>query len=56
MIETPLDINPADLYESERIGITAGASTPAWLIEQVIERVCAIGVSLGKPVDIIRNN
>lgn len=56
LIETPLDINPEDLRASERIGITAGASTPDWLIEQVIERVCAIGASLGKPVDIIRNS
>ncbi|MGH9941951.1 MAG: 4-hydroxy-3-methylbut-2-enyl diphosphate reductase [Pyrinomonadaceae bacterium] len=43
LIETPQEINPADLEDVERVGVTAGASTPNWLIEQVIERLRRIG-------------
>lgn len=39
LIETADDINPADLAGVERLGIAAGASTPAWLIETVIGRL-----------------
>src|SRR5579883_871257 len=38
LIETPLEINPEDLRGVRRVGVTAGASTPNWLIEQVVER------------------
>lgn len=44
LIETPAEINPADLAGVERVGVTAGASTPKWLIEQVVERLNTIGV------------
>ncbi len=43
LIETALEINPQDLEGVERVGVTAGASTPNWLIEQVVERLRAIG-------------
>jgi 4-hydroxy-3-methylbut-2-enyl diphosphate reductase len=43
LIETALEINPHDLEGVERVGVTAGASTPEWLIEQVVERLRAIG-------------
>jgi 4-hydroxy-3-methylbut-2-enyl diphosphate reductase len=43
LIETALEINPHDLDGVERVGVTAGASTPDWLIEQVVERLRAIG-------------
>src|ERR687884_2150362 len=39
LIETPDEINPADLRGAERVGVTAGASTPDWLIEQVVARL-----------------
>lgn len=45
LIETALEINPRDLDGSERVGVTAGASTPNWLIEQVVERLRAIGAA-----------
>jgi len=38
-IEEPDDINPAWLNGAERIGITAGASTPRWLVQEVAVRV-----------------
>src|SRR5215210_1035134 len=45
LIETPSEINPQDLEGVQRVGVTAGASTPNWLIEQVVERLRAIGRS-----------
>jgi (E)-4-hydroxy-3-methyl-but-2-enyl pyrophosphate reductase len=39
LIETPAEINPADLENVHRVGVTAGASTPNWLIDQVVERL-----------------
>ena len=39
LIETPEEINPEDLGGAERVGVTAGASTPDWLIEQVVARL-----------------
>lgn len=43
LIETPLEINPADLKGVNRVGVTAGASTPKWLIDEVVERLEEIG-------------
>ena len=45
LIETTDGINPEDLRGAERVGVTAGASTPNWLIEQVIARLREIGNS-----------
>jgi 4-hydroxy-3-methylbut-2-enyl diphosphate reductase len=43
LIETPAEINPADLGDAKRVGVTAGASTPNWLIDQVVTRLHEIG-------------
>ena len=43
LIETADEINPDDLAGINRVGVTAGASTPNWLIEQVVERLRKIG-------------
>ncbi|HZI19646.1 MAG TPA: 4-hydroxy-3-methylbut-2-enyl diphosphate reductase [Pyrinomonadaceae bacterium] len=43
LIETPEEIDPADLEGVSRVGVTAGASTPNWLIEQVVARLREIG-------------
>jgi (E)-4-hydroxy-3-methyl-but-2-enyl pyrophosphate reductase len=43
LIETADEINPDDLVGISRVGVTAGASTPNWLIEQVVERLRLIG-------------
>jgi (E)-4-hydroxy-3-methyl-but-2-enyl pyrophosphate reductase len=45
LIETPAEINVADLRGVERVGVTAGASTPNWLIEQTLARLREIGES-----------
>ncbi|MDQ4120386.1 MAG: 4-hydroxy-3-methylbut-2-enyl diphosphate reductase [Acidobacteriota bacterium] len=43
LIETDAEINPEDVRGAERVGVTAGASTPNWLIDQVIKRLEEIG-------------
>ena len=43
LIETPEEINAEDLSDASRVGVTAGASTPNWLIEQVVSRLREIG-------------
>ncbi len=43
LIETEDEINAEDLCGAERVGLTAGASTPNWLIEQVSRRLEEIG-------------
>jgi (E)-4-hydroxy-3-methyl-but-2-enyl pyrophosphate reductase len=43
LIETPAEINSQDIEGIERVGVTAGASTPNWLIDQVVQRLHEIG-------------
>jgi len=43
LIETPQEIEAEALRGIERVGVTAGASTPNWLIEQVVARLREIG-------------
>jgi 4-hydroxy-3-methylbut-2-enyl diphosphate reductase len=50
LIETADEINPDDFVGINRVGVTAGASTPNWLIEQVVERMRAIGDSQSQAV------
>ena len=50
LIETDDEINSDDLKGANRVGVTAGASTPNWLIEQVVTRLRKIGEkSAAKP-------
>ena len=50
LIETEAEIDPEDLRGVARVGVTAGASTPNWLIEQVVERLKEIGAKQEAPV------
>ena len=43
LIETDSEINAEDLTGVGRVGVTAGASTPNWLIDQVVKRLREIG-------------
>ncbi|HVF46585.1 MAG TPA: 4-hydroxy-3-methylbut-2-enyl diphosphate reductase [Pyrinomonadaceae bacterium] len=43
LIETEGEINPADLAGCEKVGVTAGASTPDWLIEKIVKHLQNIG-------------
>jgi 4-hydroxy-3-methylbut-2-en-1-yl diphosphate reductase len=42
LIETPEEINPADLRGVRKVGVSAGASTPDWLIQRVVEHLRAL--------------
>ena len=48
LIETAAEINPADLAGVDKVGVTAGASTPDWLIKQVVARLKALGTELAQ--------
>jgi len=39
LVEEPAELKETDLLESANIGVTAGASTPNWVIEKVIDRI-----------------
>jgi (E)-4-hydroxy-3-methyl-but-2-enyl pyrophosphate reductase len=43
LIETPEEIDDNDLKTIETVGVTAGASTPKWLIDKVVERLKNFG-------------
>jgi 4-hydroxy-3-methylbut-2-enyl diphosphate reductase len=47
LIETEDEINTDDLRGAERVAVTAGASTPKWLIEKIIRRLEEIGAAMG---------
>jgi 4-hydroxy-3-methylbut-2-enyl diphosphate reductase len=42
-IETPSEIKGVWFKGAKRVGITAGASTPGWIIKEVEERIRNIG-------------
>ena len=43
LIETEDEINPDDLAGAEKVGVTAGASTPNWLIDKIVKYLEEIG-------------
>ncbi len=43
LIQTENDIDPDNLEDVNRVGVTAGASTPKWLIDKVVKRLNDIG-------------
>ncbi|MCI0524702.1 MAG: 4-hydroxy-3-methylbut-2-enyl diphosphate reductase [Acidobacteria bacterium] len=45
LIETADEINPVDLRGVRRVGVSAGASTPDWMIQSVVERLREIAYS-----------
>jgi 4-hydroxy-3-methylbut-2-enyl diphosphate reductase len=45
LIETEEEINDADLAGVKQVGVTAGASTPEWLIQRVVSHLESIGNS-----------
>ena len=42
-VETAGQIDPAWFGGVSTVGVTAGASTPRWIIEEVVEKLTAIG-------------
>ena len=48
LVETVDEINADDLIGVERVGVTAGASTPEWLIQRIVKHLEKIGQDLEK--------
>lgn len=42
-IQSAADINPEYLVDVKKVGITAGASTPDWIIKEVLDRMTEFG-------------
>jgi len=38
-VETAPEVESAWVDGAERVGVTAGASTPSWIVEDVVERL-----------------
>lgn len=53
LIETEEEINPEDLRGIERVGLTAGASTPNWLIEKISQRLEEISAGFEKEMALV---
>lgn len=49
LIETSSEIDPASLRGVRRVGVSAGASTPDWMIQQVVERLRQLAVEETEP-------
>ena len=43
LIETEDEIDANDIVGAERVGVTAGASTPEWLIERIVKHLESLG-------------
>jgi len=52
LIETVEEINFEDLRGVEKVGVTAGASTPNWLIDKIVCRLKEIGVQMNKEMSL----
>ena len=46
LVETEDEIDPDDLIGVEKVGVTAGASTPEWLIQRIVGHLEKIGEDL----------
>lgn len=56
LIEDANDIEAASLGEVKAIGLTAGASAPEVLVEQVSQRLASLGFSNHKDIELIRED
>jgi len=48
LVETADEIEPEDLRGVARVGVSAGASTPDWMIQRVVERLREISQSIAE--------
>jgi 4-hydroxy-3-methylbut-2-enyl diphosphate reductase len=56
LIDGPESIEPAWLIDRKRIGITAGASAPELLVQQVIDRLKTLGAISVRTLDGLQEN
>jgi len=56
LIDSAIDIDPKWLEGIRRVGLTAGASAPEILVEQVSERLAGLGYTNQRDLDLIRED
>jgi 4-hydroxy-3-methylbut-2-enyl diphosphate reductase len=56
MVDSADELQPSGLKASARVGLTAGASAPEMLVQQVIERIWRLGAVSVRKMDGIRGN
>jgi 4-hydroxy-3-methylbut-2-enyl diphosphate reductase len=56
LIDSASDIDPAWLQGVQRVGLTAGASAPEVLVEQVSQRLAEHGYTDQRDLDLIRED
>lgn len=56
MVDTADQINPDWIVDCERIGVTAGASAPELLVQEVIERLKQLGAKRVRTLDGVEEN
>ena len=55
LVDQAAELQPEWFSGNERVGVTAGASTPDYLIEGVIEKLKSISIAKGFEPSVIRN-
>lgn len=56
LLDNPDMIDPAWLAKAKRVGVTAGASAPEALVQQVLNRLRELGAKSVRPLDGIKEN
>jgi 4-hydroxy-3-methylbut-2-enyl diphosphate reductase len=56
LVDTAADVDPAWLQGRARIGVTAGASAPELLVQQLLDRLKAMGARSVRSLDGVREN
>lgn len=56
MIGSAAELDPAWLAGKQRIGVTAGASAPERLVEELLARLKTLGVKSVQPLHGVREN
>jgi len=56
MVDNAIQINPDWLLDVQRVGVTAGASAPEILVEEVIVRLRELGARSVRPLDGVQEN
>jgi 4-hydroxy-3-methylbut-2-enyl diphosphate reductase len=56
LVDTADDLDPAWLDDRVRVGVTAGASAPELLVQQLLERLKSLGARSVRPLDGVRES
>jgi 4-hydroxy-3-methylbut-2-enyl diphosphate reductase len=56
LVDTADDLDPAWLDGRARVGVTAGASAPELLVQQLLERLKTLGARSVRPLDGVRES